>query len=104
MFNLFNEMEHKSVTHGDLHAGNILVEDRSSYFDLLGPRYVFRVTDFGVAEATSESHFKNDFLQLADVLGQLLSSINYYSQDQKDKFIFNALRNHFFSRHLVETD
>ena len=52
MLNLFNEMELRSVKHGDLHAGNIIVEDRASY-DLIGPRWVFRVTDFGVAEASS---------------------------------------------------
>ena len=31
MLNLLNEMRLRGVTHGDLHAGNILVEDRSTY-------------------------------------------------------------------------
>jgi serine/threonine protein kinase len=44
MLNLFNEMEARNVKHGDLHTGNILVEDRSSY-DLLNSRFVFRVLD-----------------------------------------------------------
>ena len=103
MLNLFNEMKLRGVTHGDLHAGNILVEDRASY-DLLGPRFVFRVTDFGVAEATSEPRFKDDFLQLADVLAQLLRGVRFPACSPKDKFIFNILRHHFLARHLVETD
>lgn len=103
MLNLFYEMKMRSVKHGDLHTGNILVEDRSSY-DLLGPRYVFRVTDFGVADATSESRFKDDYLQLADVLAQLLTLIPYSASSPKEKFIFNNLRHHFLARHLVEMD
>lgn len=103
MLNLFNEMAIRGVTHGDLHTGNVLVEDRSSY-DLQGSRYVFRVTDFGVAEATSDQRFKDDYQQLADILAQLLQLVKYPVCSPKDKFIFNALRNNFLARHLVETD
>ena len=103
MFNLLYEMKIRNVKHGDLHTGNILVEDRSSY-DLIGPRYVFRVTDFGVANATSEPRFMDDYFQLADILAQLLLAVDYQTLSSKDKFIFNALRNHFLARHLVEAD
>jgi serine/threonine protein kinase len=99
MLNLFNEMRLRNISHGDFHAGNILVEDRSSY-DLVGPRFVFRVTDFGVAEATSERRFKDDYLQLADVLSQLLGSVGYQVLAPKDKFIFNTLRGQFLGRHF----
>lgn len=106
MLNLFNEMEVRGVKHGDLHAGNILVEDRSSY-DLLGSRFVFRVTDFGVAEATSDARFKDDYHQLAHVLDQLLEVIvpSYSSTcSPKEKFSIDVLRHHYLERHLVETD
>jgi serine/threonine protein kinase len=103
MLNLFNEMSVRGVVHGDLHSGNILVEGRSSY-DLLGPRFVFRVTDFGVAEATSEPRFKDDYLQLADTLAQLLRAVNYQACSPRDKFVFNFLRHNFVERHLVESD
>jgi Protein tyrosine and serine/threonine kinase len=106
MLNLFNEMSQRDVKHGDLHVGNILVEDRSSY-DLLGPQFVFRVTDFGVAEATSDLRFKDDYLQLADVCKQLLQVvIASYSTtcSPKEKFSIDVLRHHFVGRHLVETD
>jgi hypothetical protein len=65
---------------------------------------MFRVTDFGVAEATSESRFKEDFFQLADVLAQLLRVVSYQACSPKEKSIFNALRHHFLACHLVETD
>ena len=103
MLNLFYEMERQNVKHGDLHLGNILVEDRSSY-NLMGSRYVFRVTDFGVADATSTAWFKDDYQQLANLLRQLLSCVNYSQSTQKDKYIFRVLRDHFLARHLVETD
>jgi hypothetical protein len=103
MFNLLVEMKLRGVAHGDLHAGNILVEDQSSY-NVMGPRFVFRVTDFGVGDTTSEPRFKDDYLQLADTLAQLLRTVNYQACGPKDKFIFNILRHHFLARHLVETD
>ncbi len=103
MLNLLNEMGLREVTHGDLHAGNILVEDRSSY-DLLGPRYTFRITDFGVADVTSDAQFKDDYHQLADLLSDLLRFVDYSQGSPKDKHIFNILRDSFVARHLVETD
>ncbi|HMG75294.1 MAG TPA: protein kinase [Pyrinomonadaceae bacterium] len=106
MLNLFNEMNVRGVKHGDLHTGNILVEDRSSY-DLLGPRFVFRVTDFGVSEATSDVRFKDDYHQLAHVLAQLLQVVipKYSSTcSPKEKFSIDVLRHHYLERHLIETD
>ncbi len=103
MFDLFNEMSTVGVTHGDLHAGNVLVEDRASYA-LTGPRFAFRVTDFGVASVTSEARFKDDYLQLAVVLRQLLEVVNYQTCSPRDKHLFNALNHQFLARHLTEQD
>ena len=103
MLNLLFEMQQRSVNHGDLHSGNILVEDQSSY-NAIGPRFAFRVTDFGVGDTTSEPRFKDDYLQLADTLAQLLRLVSYQSCGPKDKFVFNVLRHHFLARHLVESD
>ncbi len=103
MLNLFHEMKLRGVPHGDLHAANILVQDRSAY-DLLSPRHVFRVTDFGVAEATSDRRFKDDFDQLADVLRQLLEQVSYTAGSLKEKFVFNVINDRFLARYLTERD
>lgn len=106
MLNLFNEMEARNVKHGDIHTGNILVEDRSSY-DLLNSRFVFRVLDFGVAEATSDLRFRDDYLQLAAVLRELLEVIiSKYSSTlgPKGKYFVDILRHSYLERHLVEMD
>jgi serine/threonine protein kinase len=102
MFDVFIEMEKLGQSHGDLHAGNILVEQRSS---LRGDPYAFRVTDFGVAAATSsETRFKDDYFQLAVILKQLLEVFEYQTAEPKDQFIFNRLNADFLVRHLVERD
>jgi len=103
MFDLFYDMLLQGVEHGDFHSGNILVADTSSYA-LLGERYQFRVTDFGVTRATSEAHIRDDFFQLAMILKVILAAVDYQSASQKDKFVFNVLNNYFLARHLVERD
>jgi shikimate kinase/tRNA A-37 threonylcarbamoyl transferase component Bud32 len=103
MLDLFHDMELKRVVHGDLHAGNVLVEDRSSY-SLSSQRYAFRVTDFGVAEASSEPRFRDDYFQLADTLATLLRAIDSQALGSRDHFVFNTLRHEFVERYLVEND
>src|SRR5205823_675829 len=103
MLDVFHEMGIRGINHGDLHAGNILVEDRSSYV-LSGGRYTFRVTDFGVAEATSEPRFKDDYFQLADILAKLIQEVDYPKLSSRERYLYNAVRADFLDRHLVETD
>jgi len=96
MLDFFYDMVSKNVVHGDLHAGNVLVADRSSY-SLMGDRYEFRITDFGVASATSDASFRDDFYQLAAMLKEILAVVDYQSASQKDKFTFNILNDHFLA-------
>lgn len=99
---VIHAMEKAAVQHGDLHSKNILVEDRSG--QLGGEPFVFRVTDFGVASATSGASFKDDYEQMAAVLRQLLENVNYQRLAMaRDKFAFNVLNNNFMA-HLIEKD
>ena len=102
MFAFLHDMQEHNVVHGDLHAKNILVEDRSGL--LGGPEYAFRVTDFGVAPATSHDTLNDDYEQLARVLKHLLSNVNYQTCDARDRYTFNILNDHFLARHLLEND
>jgi serine/threonine protein kinase len=103
MLEFFNDMASQNIVHGDLHSGNVLVADTSAY-KLIGDPFEFRITDFGVASATSDATLKDDFLQLAVMLKELLQTVDYASCSQKDKFTYNILNDHFLARHLVERD
>lgn len=102
MFDLFREMNDRGISHGDLHSGNVLVENRSE--SLVEPPYRIRVTDFGVASATSDALFRDDFDQLASILRELLENVDYQAASPRDRFSFNTLNDHFLARHLVERD
>jgi len=101
ILSLIYDMEKSKVKHGDLHAKNIIVEDRSD--QLGGPPFTFRVTDFGVAGATSDSAFKEDYDQLATVLKTLLENVDYQLAVSRDKFVFNYLNDKFLG-HILEKD
>jgi len=102
MLSFVYDMGSHNVTHGDLHAKNVLVENRS---DLLGAEpYAFKVTDFGVASTTGDTNFKDDYGQIAVMLRELLEVIDYQQASARDRFTFNILNDHFLARHLSETD
>jgi serine/threonine protein kinase len=102
MLSFFDDMENHGVQHGDLHGGNILVEDRTA---LLGSEpHAFRVTDFGVASATSDARFRDDYEQLAFLLRELLQKINYQQLSTRDRFVYNFLKDEFLVRYLCERD
>lgn len=103
MLDLFYEMKVRKVKHGDLHPGNIIVEDQSA-FRLNPTKFVFRVTDFGVGDSESEPRFKDDYLQLGDILNSLLRCIDYAKCNGREKYTFQVLRDHFLARHLMETN
>ena len=103
MLDFFNDMVAQGIVHGDLHSGNVLVADTSAY-RLLGDPFEFRITDFGVANATSDAPLKDDFSQLALILKDLLEHIDYASLSLRDKFTYNVLNDQFLGRHLIERD
>ena len=102
MFDFFDDMEQRRVTHGDLHARNVLVEDRR--MSLVEQEGRFRVTDFGVASAADNSHPTDDYFQMASMLKLLLESTRYDSESARDRYTFDVLNDHFLARHLTELD
>lgn len=102
IFAFFHELNEIGYQHGDLHSGNILVEDRSA--SLTGPRNAFRITDFSVTSATEHGNVKDDYEHLAIILKELLENVDYQSADSQEKYTFDILNDHFLAKHLMEAD
>ena len=102
ILSFMNEMATRKVQHGDLHGGNILVEDRTQ--QLAGPPAAFRVTDFGVLPATSDSTLLDDYDEVAKILRDLLRQVNYRAASPRERYGFNILNDHILARHLTERD
>ena len=101
MLELLYELKERGYSHGDLHAGNVLVA--KPQFDIYG-QTIFRVTDFGVRELTGHVTHANDYLHVADILKQLLECVEYSNCEGRDRYVYDILRNDFVKRHLIETD
>lgn len=101
MFELLYELKAKGMTHGDLHAGNVMVS--RGEFDVY-QRPSFRVTDFRVRADAGPGAELKDYLLVAETLRLLLGAIQYTECEGRDKYAFNVLRDEFLSRHLTEVD
>lgn len=101
MLGLLYELQQRKSRHGDLHAENVLVA--KSKFDPRG-RTDFRVTDFGVRRISERTAGTSDYLGVARMLEQLLGCIESRDCGGRDRFVYDALRNDFLQRHLIETD
>ena len=99
---LLYEMDARGIAHGDLHAGNILVQEQR--FALPAGGRAFRVTDFGLRRLSVLGSDENDYLSVASILNELLSLITYARlSSPADRFAFNVIRDEI-QRHLLEHD
>ena len=96
MFGLLYELERRSYSHGDLHAGNVLVA--KSEFDL-EEQISFRVTDFGVRQFSDKARHESDFLFLSEILRELLGCIEYRDCYGRERYSYNVLKDEFLRRH-----
>lgn len=102
LLELLAEMNARGISHGDLHTGNIIVEHRR--FALRDSPFAFRVTDFGVADVTSDPGPRDDFHQVGIVLNEMLRAVDFQAPGAPDdKFIFLQLRD-VFVRYLTDDD
>ena len=101
MFGLLYELQRRQSSHGDLHAGNILVAQ--SEYDI-DEGTTFRVTDFGVQQFSGKARHDNDYLFVAETLHDLLERVNYQDCDGRDRYAYTVLKSDFLHRHLIETD
>lgn len=102
MLDFLRELQAAGLQHGDLHSGNVLVEDRSQ--SLVGPGYAFRVADFGVRRATTGDALLDDFDQLAVMLRELMERVRYTECSPRDRYMFDAINDDLLAKGLVERD
>lgn len=101
MFELLYELNERHIIHGDLHTGNIIVEDPQ--FNVYGQAR-FRVTDFGVKDIGEERDGAIDYLSVGRTLDDMLQIVSYKDATPRDRYVFNVLRLEFCGRHLLERD
>ena len=102
LLELLAEMNARGISHGDLHTGNIIVEHKR--FALRDSPFVFRVTDFGVADVTSDPRPCDDFHQVGAVLHEMLAAVDFQAPGApEDKYTFLQLRD-LFIRSLTDDD
>ena len=102
LLELLAEMNARGISHGDLHTGNIIVEHKR--FALRDSPYVFRVTDFGVADVTGDPNPRDDFHQTGAVLHEMLAAVDFQAPGApEDKYAFLQLRD-LFVRSLTDDD
>ncbi len=91
-------MEKVNVTHGDLHAGNILIAKDPRVPDEL-PR--IRITDFGIGYKYSDWDATDDYHQLALICRRLLEDhIDPAQLNADDKFLFEKVVEVFLKKLL----
>ncbi len=100
---LIYQMARRKTEHGDLHAGNVIVAEKSDFH--IEPHEQFRVTDFAVRAITSSTpRGDSDLLQVATILRDLLENVDYQAASGRDKYAYDVLRKELLQRHLIETD
>lgn len=102
LLDFVRELQVAHLTHGDLHDGNILIEDNTQA--LTGPPFRFRITDFGVAPATTGAVLRDDFEQLAVLLRGLLEKLDYQELLPQDRLLFEFFRDDLIAKRLTERD
>ena len=104
MFELLHELKQRNISHGDLHAGNVIVASPSA--TAINPRPSIRVIDFGVHHISSSIGGESDYHRVAGMLKMLLAKVDSNNPDlgARDKYIWRVLRDEFAGRHLIEDD
>lgn len=99
---VFQALKVTNITHGDLHPGNIMIENPDER--QLSQTTKFVITDFGQGGSTKNLNPQNDYLQLSLMCKNILNqNIEYFLLDGKNKFIYDNF-NMFLERELIEED
>ncbi len=98
----FHAMMTETITHGDLHEGNILVAKDPRFPDGQ-PR--IKITDFGIGSTSAGWQPRDDYSQLALICRNLIESyVDPAKLNPEDRSFYDAFVNDFLPKKLLETD
>jgi len=90
------------IQHGDLHSGNIMIEDPNP-LDIDDSQNRVKITDFGYLTASQGKDMLDDFQGLSVIIGKCLESLDFHLLSGPEKFVFRVLSQNY-SRLLLESD
>jgi hypothetical protein len=99
---VFHACRAVGIEHGDLHPGNIIIEDASE-LRLESSRREVWVTDFGYCTASMGKEMLDDYVGLARTIGECGDAIDFHAVEGQDKRLLSALKREF-CRLLLETN
>lgn len=100
----FKALETKKISHGDLHAGNILVahDQRSLRPDIP----TFKISDFGIGRSSAKGGLqpKDDYRQLAIIVRELSQKINRSILGMDGKRLLDFIVTDFVPKGILESN
>lgn len=102
MLDFLRELDDAHTKHGDLHSGNIIVEDRAKSF--IGKKFDYRVTDFGVASLSPDAELLDDWQQLGRLMREMLEKVDYQRCEANDRAMYMLLRDDILGKRMLERD
>jgi hypothetical protein len=96
----FYAMQRTTISHDDLHEGNILIADDPRIY---GGNPTVKITDFGTPRWSKSFVPKDDYESLARICYNLLSCIDPSTLDGKSRFIYERFIS-FLNKEVIERD
>lgn len=90
------------VQHGDLHSGNILIEDPND-LNINPEEQRIWVTDFGYLTGSMGKDMLDDYQGLVGIINECLKVVDFHCLEGHDKMLFSALKRECL-RDFHETD
>ena len=91
-----------SIQHGDLHSGNILIEDSNEMNIDPNLRRIW-VTDFGYITSSMGKTPLDDLQGLVSIINDCIDSIDFHVLEGHEKYEYSQIKNEFI-RKLAETN
>lgn len=89
------------IRHGDLHEGNILIEEPDQRL-VSSPRTIW-ISDFGYGGSHNEIEPKDDYKQFFSITSKLLRRLDSHSLNPRDKVMHSKLKE-FLDKSVLEVD